>query len=422
VDPYDPLTRLPNRFHFIELLETALAAARPRQTLGVLFIDLDRFKHINAALGLRAGDELLRSVASRLKSAMGEGDIAGRLGGDEFGLVTGHRPERYLEALRAPYHLGENQWFVTASIGAAFYPTHGHTAHELLRCADLAMCQAQDNGGDGLQLFLGHDPVGGLERLTLENALRRALDQGEFHLLYQPVVKRNGTVAGLEALLAWHHPVHGSISPRRFIPLAEETGLIVPIGAWVIRQACRQGAEWRGLGFENARVSVNVSARQFERRDFVQIVCDALHATAFPPDCLELELTESYLMRNPVEPVRRMRQLREIGVRIAIDDFGTGYSSLSSLSRLPVDALKIDQSFLRCLLEPEGSLPVVDSIIRLAHGMHLEVVAEGVETSAELDLVHVLGCDKVQGHVYGPALASDEAGHLLARDEALQPV
>ena len=422
MDPYDPLTRLPNRFHFIELLETALAAARPSQNLAVLFIELDRFKHINAALGFRAGDELLCAVAGRLQSAISEGDIAGRLGGDEFAILTHHRPERFVEALRAPYDLSENQWFVTASIGVGLYPAHGQTAHELLRCADLAMCQAQDNGGDGLQLFHGHDARGGLERLTLENALRRALDHDELDLLYQPVVTSAGVVAGLEALLAWRHPIHGSISPRRFIPLAEETGLIVPIGAWVIQQACRQGAEWRSMGFENARVSVNVSARQFERRGIVESVSDALCTSELSPDGLELELTESYLMRNPTESMRRMRQLRELGVRIAIDDFGTGYSSLSSLSRLPLDALKIDQSFLRSLFAPDGSLLVVESIVRLAHSMRLEVVAEGVETAAELEMVHLLGCDLVQGHVYGPALARSAASDLLARNEALQPV
>ena len=422
MDPHDPLTRLPNRFHFIDLLETVLRAARPSQALAVLFIDLDRFKHFNAALGLRAGDELLCAAAGRLTNALASGDIAGRLGGDEFGILTSHSPERFLDALRAPFDLAGNQWFVTASIGVALYPAHGQTAHELLRSADLAMCQAQDNGGDGLQLFVGHEAVGGLEQLTLENALRRALDHDELDLLYQPVVTSAGAVAGLEALLSWRHPVHGSISPRRFIPLAEETGLIVPIGAWVIQRACRQGADWRDMGFANARVSVNVSARQFERRDFVESVCDALCASDLPPVCLELELTESHLMRNPIESMRRMRQLRELGVRIAIDDFGTGYSSLSSLSRLPLDALKIDQSFLRSLLAPDGSLPVVESIVRLAHSMRLEVVAEGVETAAELEMVRLLGCDKVQGHVYGPALASDAASDLLARNEALQPV
>jgi EAL domain-containing protein (putative c-di-GMP-specific phosphodiesterase class I) len=228
-----------------------------------------------------------------------------------------------------------------------------------------------------------------------------------------------GTVDALEALLTWRHPVHGAISPRTFIPIAEETGLIVRIGAWVIRQACLQGARWREAGYGDVCISVNVSARQFERSDFVETVADALAASGFPPEGLELELTESYVMRNLPESVERMNQIRDLGVSISIDDFGTGYSSLSYLSKLPVDSLKIDQSFLRRLLEPRGSLPVVQNIVRLAHGMRLAVVAEGVETEGELDLVRVLGCDKVQGHVYGPALGRAEAGELLARNEVL---
>lgn len=422
MNQYDTLTRLPNRFRFIELMKTAIEAVQPEETLTVLFIDLDRFKQINAAFGYAAGDELLRSVSVRLGDAMGAGDVAGRVGGDEFAIVTTLPPERYLQALRAPYQIGDDQWFLTASIGAAIYPAHGQNAQELLHRADLAMCQAQRNGGDGLQFFFAHDAAKDLDRLKLENALRRALDNGEFDLRYQPVVSMNGTVDSLEALLSWSHPVHGRISPRRFIPIAEETGLIVPIGTWVIHQACRQGELWRNAGLDNARVSVNVSARQFDCHDFVEVVVDSLASSGLPAQCLELELTESYLMGPLREPVRRMRQIRQLGVSIAIDDFGTGYSSLSSLSRLPLDALKIDQSFLRRLLEPEGSLPVVQSIVRLAHGMRLEVVAEGVETAAELDMVRVLGCDKVQGHVYGPALRPVEAGDLLARNEAMLPV
>jgi EAL domain-containing protein (putative c-di-GMP-specific phosphodiesterase class I) len=261
-----------------------------------------------------------------------------------------------------------------------------------------------------------------LERLRLENGLRRALENGEFDLVYQAVVGMNESVDGLEALLTWQHPEYGVIPPRRFIPIAEETGLIVPIGAWVLEQACRQGARWRKAGYSNACISVNVSARQFERRDFVARVEAALEKSGYPPQCLELELTESYVMRSLPESVTRMREIRALGVNMSIDDFGTGYSSLSYLSKLPVDSLKIDQSFLRRLLEPKGSLPVVQSIVRLAHGMRLAVVAEGVETEAELDLVRVLGCDKVQGHVYGPALGRVEAGELLARAQILQAV
>ena len=397
----------------MELLDAALTA-RP-EGLAIFFIDLDRFQQINGTLGYAAGDELLKIAAQRLRSLLGEGDFAGRVGGDEFAVATSSKVERYLIALRKPYRILQNELFVTASIGVALFQSHGAHAAELLRNADLAMAQVKLNGRDAAEVFVAEDAAPGLERLNLENALRRALENGEFDLVYQAVVSMNGTVDALEALLAWRHPVYGSISPRRFIPIAEETGLIIPIGAWVMEEACRQGARWRKAGLLNACISVNVSARQFERRDFVEQVEQALGASGFPARGLELELTESYVMRNLPECVRRMREIRALGVSISIDDFGTGYSSLSYLSKLPVDSLKIDQSFLRRLLEPKGSLAVVQSIVRLAHAMQLAVVAEGVETEAELDLVRVLGCDKVQGHVYGPAVGPEQAGALLAR-------
>lgn len=409
---YDPLTELPNRLCFIQLLDIALDAVP--EELALLFIDLDRFQQINRALSYAAGDELLKAVSIRLRSLAGDGGLTGRVGGDEFAVVTGRRPQQFLDVLRAPYQISERELFVTASIGVAIFRKDGVSAAELLRNADLAMCRAKWSGRDAIEIFTHENPAPALERLRLENALRRALENGEFHLVYQPVVSMSGTVDSLEALLTWRHPVLGSISPRRFITIAEETGMIIPIGAWVIQQACMQGAHWRKAGHRNTCISVNVSARQFERRDFVAQVAQALQLSGFPSECLELELTESYLMRNLPESVNRMREIRELGVSISIDDFGTGYSSLSNLSKLPVNSLKIDQSFLRRLLEPQGSLPVIQSIVRMAHGMHLKVIAEGVETEAELDLVRVLGCDKVQGYVYGPAVGPDEAAELLA--------
>jgi len=413
VQTYDALTWLPNRLPFLDLLETVLEA-RP-EGLAVLFIDLDRFQQINAALGYAAGDALLQATASRLRMLAGSTDVVGRIGGDEFAVVTGRPVERYLDALREPYRIAETELFVTASIGVAIFPLHGKRATDLLRNADLAMTLAKANGRDALEIFANADAPAGSKRFDLENALRRALENGEFQLLYQPVVRMNGMVDGLEALLAWRHPIYGPVSPRSFIPIAEETGLIVPIGAWVLEQACRQGARWRKAGYSNANISVNVSARQFERSDFVARVERALAASGYPAECLELELTESNVMRNFPEAVRRMREIRELGVSISIDDFGTGYSSLSYLNKLPVDSLKIDQSFVRRLMDPKGSLPVVQTIVRLAHGMNLAVVAEGVETEAELDLVRVIGCDKVQGHFYGPAVDAEQAEQLLAR-------
>jgi diguanylate cyclase (GGDEF)-like protein len=429
---HDSLTGLPNRAYFIELLEKVLEEARARSAIvAVLFIDLDRFKQVNDTLGHTMGDRLLKEVGGRLRRLLTEDDLAGRMGGDEFTIVMTRQLDEqsaiqaaheFLKAFRAPHRIDGNELFVTASIGLSIFPKHGITAADLLRNADLAMYHAKNGGKNDLELFLAEDHVLDLERLRLENALRRALENHEFELLYQPLVNLDGSVEGFEALLVWRHPVHGTISPKQFIPIAEETGLIIEIGSWVIRQACMQGAQWLKSGYRSGRISVNVSALQFERRDFVQTVATTLALSGFPAECLELELTESYVMRDLPQYVRRMTQLRDLGVSISIDDFGTGYSSLSYLNKLPVDSLKIDQSFLRGLQEPEGSLPVVQSIVRLAHSMNLTVVAEGVETAAELDLVRVLGCDKVQGHVYGPSLHQEEAEALLKRNERMTPV
>ena len=420
---HDALTGLPNRSYFIELMETALQDGRePCRTLAVLFIDLDRFKQINDTLGHRVGDQVLEEVSERLKHLLKPDDLAGRMGGDEFTVLLNRHTAKegilevsreILDALREPHRVDGIELFVTATIGVAIFPEAGVTAADLLHHADLAMYHGKSAGKDNLEIFAAEDHVAGIERLQVENALRRALENRELDLLYQPVMSINGRLEGLEALLSWRHPIYGAISPRRFIPIAEETGLIVPIGSWVLDQACIQAARWRNARYHGARISVNVSALQFQRRDFVNSVGAALAISGLPAECLELELTESYVMRDLSESLPRMAHLRDLGVSIAIDDFGTGYSSLSYLSRLPVDSLKIDQSFLRTLQEPKGSLPVVQSIVRMAHSMNLTVVAEGVETEAELDLVRVLGCDRVQGHIYGPALDAVEAEKLL---------
>ena len=428
---HDSLTGLPNRAYFIELLESALADAQKRSgILAVVFIDLDRFKQINDTLGHTMGDRLLKEVGVRLRRLLTEDDFAGRMGGDEFTIVMTRQQdeqtalraaEEFLNTFRVPHRIDGNELFVTASIGLAIFPKHGTTTADLLRNADLAMYHAKNGGKNDLEMFLAEDHALDMERLKLENALRRALENHEFELLYQPLVNMEGSVEGLEALLIWRHPIHGTISPKQFIPIAEEAGLIIEIGSWVIRQACAQGAQWLRSG-HCPRLSVNVSALQFERRDFVQTVATTLALSGFPAEYLELELTESHVMRDLPQYVRRMALLRDLGVSISIDDFGTGYSSLSYLNTLPVDSLKIDQSFLRNLQEPEGSLPVVQSIVRLAHSMNLTVVAEGVETAAELDLVRVTGCDKVQGHVYGPSLRPEEAEALIKKKEPMRPL
>lgn len=428
---HDSLTGLPNRSYFIELLEAALQDASDRSgALAVLFIDLDRFKQINDILGHAMGDRLLKEVGQRLKRLLTEDDLAGRMGGDEFTIVLARQPDEqsavrasqeFLNAFRAPHQIEDNELFVTASIGVALFPRHGQTVAELLRNADLAMYHAKNSGKNDVVVFRAKDHTASLERLRLENALRRALEHQEFELLYQPVVGMNGKVEGLEALLTWRHPIYGTISPKQFIPIAEETGLIIDIGSWVIQRACLEAASWHKAGHRGARIFVNVSALQFERRDFLETVAAALALSKLPSDRLELELTESYIMKDLPQAAARLTQIRNLGVSIAIDDFGTGYSSLSYLNKLPVDSLKIDQSFLRNLHEPEGSLAVIQSIVRMAHSMNLNVVAEGVETRAELDLVRVLGCDRVQGHVYGPARRREEVEKLLATNDSLRP-
>ncbi|MGA2882989.1 MAG: EAL domain-containing protein [Bryobacteraceae bacterium] len=429
---HDSLTGLPNRSYFMELLEAALRDASERSgSLAVLFIDLDRFKQINDILGHAMGDRLLKEVGQRLKRLLTEDDLAGRMGGDEFTIVLTRQPDEqtavlasqeFLNAFRAPHQIEDNELFVTASIGVSLFPRHGQSVAELLRHADLAMYHAKNSGKNDVVVFRAKDHTVSLERLRLENALRRALEHQEFELLYQPVVSMNGKVEGLEALLTWRHPIYGSISPKQFIPIAEETGLIIDIGSWVIQRACLEAASWHKAGHRAARISVNVSALQFERRDFLETVAAALALSKLPPDRLELEITESYIMKDLPQAAARLTQIRNLGVSIAIDDFGTGYSSLSYLNKLPVDSLKIDQSFLRNLHEPEGSLAVIQSIVRMAHSMNLTVVAEGVETRAELDLVRVLGCDKVQGHVYGPARRREEMEALLSGNDSLRPV
>ncbi|MGP0076504.1 MAG: EAL domain-containing protein [Bryobacteraceae bacterium] len=428
---HDSLTGLPNRSYFMQLLEAALVDASERSgSLAVLFIDLDRFKQINDILGHAMGDRLLKEVGQRLKRLLTEDDLAGRMGGDEFTIVLTRQPDEqaavlasqeFLNAFRAPHQIEDNELFVTASIGVALFPRHGQSVAELLRNADLAMYHAKNTGKNDVMVFRAKDHTASLERLRLENALRRALEHQEFELLYQPVVSMNGKVEGLEALLTWRHPIYGTISPKQFIPIAEETGLIIDIGSWVIQRACLEAASWHKAGYRAARISVNVSALQFERRDFLETVAAALALSKLAPEGLELELTESYIMKDLPQAAARLTQIRNLGVSIAIDDFGTGYSSLSYLNKLPVDALKIDQSFLRNL-EPESSFAVIQSIVRMAHSMNLSVVAEGVETRAELDLVRVLGCDKVQGHVYGHARRRDEVEALLATKDSLRPV
>jgi diguanylate cyclase (GGDEF)-like protein len=421
---HDILTGLPNRNLLTHALEERMACARHNGgILGVLFIDLDRFKQINDHLGHTAGDTVLREVAGRIRKCLRNGEFAARLGGDEFVAVLSHdgdesgvldRSREILETLRAPI-LSPNHsqpLYVTASIGLSIFPHNGDTAESLLGGADLAMYQVKNTGKNDVCSFApGREGVRAA-RLAMEHSLRRALEEGQLHLSFQPIVDiRRAEAASLDAfevLLSWRHPTLGRIPPAQFIPVAEECGLIGPIGAWVLRHACRRHADLLGAGFPPVSLSVNVSAIQFARPDFVDTVLASLQESGMRSQFLQLELTESAIMENVETAMPKLDRLRELGVRLALDDFGTGYSSLSYLRWIPVDCLKIDQSFIAEISSSAGALTLVQTILALAHNMGLTVVAEGVESEAQLELLRGIACDKAQGHLFGGSLTVEE--------------
>jgi diguanylate cyclase (GGDEF)-like protein len=424
----DALTGLPNRALFEDRLHVALdQAGREGWLAAVLFVDLDRFKEVNDTAGHSVGDSLLQQVAGRLESCVRRTDTVARWGGDEFTLLlTGLRDQQYvvtvaqklLDALRAPFHIDSHELSVTASIGVAVYPKDGKDASTLQGNADVAMYRAKGRGKNRLHLFLPETDIRTLEPVEIENGLLQALENGDLQLRYQPQVGLDGGITGLEALLFWNHPELGFISPTQFIPVAEECGLIVPIGSWVLKQACSQAAEWRRAGLPPVKVSVNVSATQFTRAGFADAVAGILEETGFDAGSLELELTESVVMNNIEECNRQMRRLRSLGVGIAIDDFGTGYSSLSHLRNLPIDTIKIDQSFLVGLDTEPNAMPLLKTIVALAHSLGLRAVAEGVETERQLEALRQVGCDRAQGYLTGEPMPSDGVSRLLTRSRA----
>jgi diguanylate cyclase (GGDEF)-like protein/PAS domain S-box-containing protein len=410
---HDALTGLPNRLLFQERLRQAIVHARRSGTmLALLYIDLDRFKLINDTLGHASGDALLRQVAWRLKSCLRETDTLARISGDEFTVTaTGLKnpqhasivAETILKALRDPFQADNQELYVTASIGISVFPQDALEAETLQRNADNAMYLAKSQGKNRFEYFLAEMSAARRQRLELETYLRRALERGEFCVHYQPQFDlQTGNLVGQEALLRWTHPKLGSIAPDQFIPIAEENELIVPIGTWVLQEACRQTATWQRAGYPLKGMAVNVSAVQFQRPDFVNTIDDVLKSTGLEPRFLELELTESLVIRDVRESADKMEQLRALGVQISVDDFGAGYSSLSYLQRLPIDILKLDRSFMEDV-KPESvsSSSLVQGIVSLAHGLGIRVTAEGVETQQQLNLVHHSGCDKVQGFLLG---------------------
>ena len=408
---HDALTELPNRLLFHERLRQAIVHAKRSETMvALLYIDLDRFKLINDTLGHASGDTLLRQVARRLKSCLRETDTLARISGDEFTVIaTGMRnpkhasvvAEALLKALRDPFQFDNQELFVTASVGISMYPQDATEAETLQRNADNAMYRAKSRGKNRFEYFLPEMRASISQRLEVESHLRRALERDEFCLHYQPQFDlQNGRLVGQEALLRWNNPKLGSIRPDEFIPIAEENGLIVPIGNWVLQEACRQTCAWQKEGYLKG-VSVNVSAVQFGRSDFVDTVDEVLSLTGLEPKFLELELTERLVIRDVRESASRMAKLRALGVQISVDDFGAGYSSLSYLQRLPIDILKLDRSFVEDLKNSGGNPSLVRGIVTLAHSLGIRVTAEGVETEQQLELVHTSGCDKAQGYLLG---------------------
>jgi diguanylate cyclase len=427
---HDPLTQLPNRILLEDRIEQAIVrAARSKSGCAVLFIDLDRFKTINDSLGHVIGDDLLRAVAARLQQLVRGEDSVSRLGGDEFVILL-HEvavPEdatavaaKIVEALRSPFRIHEHELFASASIGISVFPLHGDCAQTLITRADVAMYAAKQAGRNGFQAFAASMTSFLPERLKLENDLRRALERGEFELHYQPKLDvRDRRLVGMEALLRWQHAQRGLIAPQHFIPLAEETGLIVPIGRWVIHEACAQNKAWQAAGLGNLRVAVNVSGAQFREKNLHDYVAEALAAAQLAPECFEIEITESVVMHNPSEAIVTLERLSAMGIHISIDDFGTGYSSLSYLKRFPINKLKIDRSFIRHISSDMNDAAIVRATIGLAHHLRLTVVAEGVETDDQLQFLRMLGCDEYQGyHISEPVPASEFPRRIRALTQA----
>ncbi len=434
---YDGLTGLPNRIFYKELLVRAIASAqRRRKPLATLFIDMDFFKRINDSLGHSAGDRLLQDVAKRLVScvrisdavARPEEDVVAstvsRLGGDEFIVLLNELSDandaalvarRILNDLLSPFMLSGQEVVISASIGISLYPLDGEDPEALMKNADIAMYQVKEQGRNNFQFYSPAMNKGALERITLENDLRKALERQEFLLYYQPKVDiLTRRIIGVEALIRWKHVTRGLISPAEFIPLAEETGLIVPIGEWVLHTACAQNKACQAAGFSPIAMSVNLSNRQFRQKDLVDTIIGILKTVDTDPRHLELEITESTIMQDPDKAIAALRELKGLGIAVSIDDFGTGYSSLSYLRWLPLDCLKIDRSFIMNIITNSDDSAITTAVVAMAHSLKLRVVAEGVETEEQLAFLRGLGCDEAQGYLFSRPVPADEFARLIS--------
>jgi len=421
---HDPLTGLPNRFSLHEWLAQALASAKRNETLlALMLIDLDNFKSINDTLGHPTGDQLLVQVAQRFVASVRQSDLVARLGGDEFVVVlpdvdsptdVAHVADKILHAVSEPYLIEGQELRTSPSIGICLYPADAEESQDLIKKADVAMYHAKAQGRGNYQFFAEEMQIAAIKRLAIEAELRVALAQQQFVLHYQPQLDlRSGRIVGVEALVRWQHPQRGLVSPLEFISIAEESGLIVPIGDWVMQEACRQLAAWRTRGIEQVRISVNLAASQFADPHLPTRIQEILDQAGLPVDCLDLEVTESMAMGSPADTVNMMKVLTGLGLSLSIDDFGTGYSSLAYLKLFPIDTLKIDRSFVKDIETDPNDADICDVIVLLAHKLGLEVVAEGVETVAQLKYLLSIGCEIVQGYLISKPLAADQAEEFI---------
>ena len=415
---YDAATGLPNRALFEDELTRMLSSGHAEQTLAVMLLSPDRFKRFVDTLGHAAGDRLLRGVAERLAACAGEGELLARFGDEEFALLLPRagRPEevvavaqRIREALKRSFRMDAHDLYVTFSIGIALPPRDGEDAQDLMKNAGAALFHAKEQGGNGHQFYAAEMNAAALRRLSLESGLRKAIERREFTLYYQPQLDlATNKITGMEALARWQHPEMGLVSPAEFIPLAEDTGLIVPLDEWVLRTACSQNKTWQEAGLPPLRVSLNLSARMFRQPGLPEMVAGVLRETGLNPDHLALELKESSVMSRAEESVQTLHALRALGVHISIDDFGTGYSSLNYLKRFPADCLKIDQSFVRDAATEPSDAAIVRAVVTLGRSLDLKVIAEGVETQEQLRLLRLLGCDEAQGYLLSRPLPAEE--------------
>lgn len=416
---FDQLTMLPNRLLFMDRLEVAITeAARKKSQIGLLYIDIDNFKNFNDSMGHGFGDALLTAAAARLSSCARESDTVARLSGDEFTILfetlNSARDlkvlcDRIVKVMKRPLEIMGTEVFITASIGTAIYPKDDTDPAGLLVKADAALYEAKRNGRNTYRHYTPGMNLYSFDRMSLETDLRMALERNEFQLFYQPqIAVETGKMVGSEALIRWNHPERGLLSPYHFIEIAEETGLIAPIGKWVLEEACRQHKIWTESGLEPLRISVNISAMQFYQAEFSEIVRSTVINSAMQPSLLELELTESLCMHNVDSVLNTLYELHEFGLKLAIDDFGTGYSNLSYLRRFPIDRLKIDQSFIRHIEQDPVNIDIVKAIVALGMSLSMELVAEGVETAKELALVESIGCKFVQGYLFSKPLPANE--------------